>query len=46
MDIKYFFGTVINVLRKDGVIESGTGTLGEKDNARTKKTVGKEPISG
>ena len=26
MDIRCFFGTVISVLRTDGVVEGGTGT--------------------
>ena len=34
-DLKCFFGTVISVLKHDGVVEGGTGTLEknqEKDN--------------
>lgn len=37
MDAKCFFGTLISVLKHDGVVEGGTGTLG-KEKAR-KETV-------
>lgn len=36
MDVKCFFGTFIAVLKRDGVVEGGTGTLGHR------KTVNKE----
>lgn len=36
MDVKCFFGTIVSVLKRDGVVEGGTGKL-EKD---------KETISG
>ena len=39
MDIKCFFGTIISVLKRDGVVEGGTGSM-------QKKEVGKETISG
>jgi len=32
MDIKCFFGTIISVLRSDGVVEGGTGTLEKQKN--------------
>ena len=30
-DIKCFFGTFISILKSDGVVEGGTGTLGKKE---------------
>ena len=39
IDVKCFFGTIISVLKHDGVIEGGTGSM-------QKKEVGKETISG
>ncbi len=30
MDVKCFFGTIISVLKRDGVVEGGTGTLEQK----------------
>jgi len=36
-DVKCFFGTIVNVLRGDGVVEGGTGTM---------KSADKETISG
>ena len=34
MDVKCFFGTIVSVLRSDGVVEGGTGTIhkNEKNN--------------
>ena len=32
MDIKCFFGTIISVLKSDGVVEGGTGTLEKQKN--------------
>jgi hypothetical protein len=32
-DIKCFFGTFISVLKHDGVVEGGTGTLNEQKKA-------------
>lgn len=32
MDIKCFFGTFISVLKRDGVVEGGTGTLEHRDS--------------
>lgn len=31
MDVKCFFGTVISVLKRDGVVEGGTGTMGKDE---------------
>ena len=30
MDIRCFFGTILSVLKSDGVVEGGTGAMGEK----------------
>lgn len=32
MDVKCFFGTIISVLKRDGVVEGGTGTLEKQAN--------------
>ena len=44
LDVKCFFGTIISVLKKDGVVEGGIGTLVYKEVA--KEAVSKEIISG
>lgn len=31
MDIKCFFGTIVSVSKEDGVVEGGTGAMGEKE---------------
>lgn len=41
LDVKCFFMTIISVLKSDGVIEGGTGTLTYKDIAVTKNLGGK-----
>ena len=41
MDIKCFFGTIVSVLKSDGVIEGGTGVTARKEVASTKETVAK-----
>lgn len=33
MDVKCFFGTIISVLKSDGVVEGGTGSLEKQKNA-------------
>lgn len=30
MDVKCFFGTIVSVVKSDGVVEGGTGTIGKK----------------
>jgi len=40
MDWKCFWGTIISVLKHDGVVEGGTGTL-QKNEVREKEVVGK-----
>jgi O-antigen biosynthesis protein WbqP len=32
MDCKCFFGTIVSVLKKDGVVEGGTGAIEDKDS--------------
>lgn len=34
MDVKCFFGTIKSVLKKEGVVEGGTGTLTEKEESK------------
>ena len=41
MDIKCFFGTIVYVLKSDGVVEGGTGVAARKEVASTKGTVAK-----
>ena len=42
MDIKCFFGTIISVLKSDGVVEGGTGEMKKKaDKSESKETVKK-----
>ena len=35
-DVKCFFGTITSVLKRDGVVEGGTGTM-EKEKEEAKK---------
>ena len=34
MDVKCFFGTIVSVLKSDGVVEGGTGELKKKEDAQ------------
>ncbi|MBM7571373.1 lipopolysaccharide/colanic/teichoic acid biosynthesis glycosyltransferase [Aquibacillus albus] len=36
MDVKCFFGTIVSVVKSDGVVEGGTGRTTKKDVAATK----------
>ncbi|WP_096156433.1 sugar transferase [Bacillus sp. FJAT-45066] len=36
MDVKCFFGTIVSVIKSDGVVEGGTGTKAKKEVASTK----------
>jgi O-antigen biosynthesis protein WbqP len=38
MDTKCFIYTIISVLKSDGVLEGGTGTMGKKETATTQET--------
>lgn len=37
-DVKCFFGTISSVLKNDGVVEGGTGTLEQQKSAETQET--------
>ena len=39
MDVKCFFGTITSVLRSDGVVEGGTGTLKKEETEKQKEVV-------
>ncbi|GKU31637.1 sugar transferase [Clostridium folliculivorans] len=39
MDVKCFFGTIVSVLKSDGVVEGGTGTMQSKEISSTRETV-------
>ncbi|PLT31781.1 sugar transferase [Peribacillus deserti] len=41
MDIKCFFGTIVSVVKSDGVVEGGTGVAGKKEIASTKESISK-----
>ncbi|MDI9412037.1 MAG: sugar transferase, partial [Bacillota bacterium] len=38
MDVKCFFGTIVSVLKSDGVVEGGTGATARKEVVSTKET--------
>jgi O-antigen biosynthesis protein WbqP len=39
MDTRCFFGTIISVLKSDGVVEGGTGSIVKNEVAITKETI-------
>jgi O-antigen biosynthesis protein WbqP len=41
MDVKCFFGTIISVVKSDGVVEGGTGTIGKKKVTSSRETTSK-----
>lgn len=41
MDVKCFFGTIVSVVKSDGVVEGGTGTTGKKEIASSKESISK-----
>lgn len=41
MDVKCFFLTIVSVLKSDGVVEGGTGSIGKKEVASTKESISK-----
>lgn len=41
MDVKCFIGTIISVLKSDGVVEGGTGSLSKQEVASEKETINK-----
>ena len=34
MDVKCFFGTIVSVLKSDGVVEGGTGEMNRQENKK------------
>lgn len=45
MDLRCFFGTIVKVFKRDGVVEGGTGALGKKAVSKLEKTSAEETIS-
>ena len=41
MDLKCFFGTIISVLKSDGVVEGGTGEMKKKEENKKEKEISK-----
>ncbi|PAV31096.1 lipid carrier--UDP-N-acetylgalactosaminyltransferase [Virgibacillus profundi] len=41
MDTKCFFGTILSIVKSDGVLEGGTGTITKEETASSKETVTK-----
>ncbi|WP_202079448.1 sugar transferase [Caldalkalibacillus salinus] len=41
MDVKCFFGTIVSVVKSDGIVEGSTGATGQKDVTNTKESVTK-----
>ncbi|WP_085990882.1 sugar transferase [Oceanobacillus senegalensis] len=41
MDVRCFFGTIVSVVKSDGVVEGGSGTTEEKEVASTEESVSK-----
>ena len=39
MDVKCFFGTIVSVLKSDGVVEGGTGAMQKEETADEKEVV-------
>lgn len=39
MDVKCFIGTIISVVKRDGVVEGGTGAIGKEERASEKEKV-------
>jgi O-antigen biosynthesis protein WbqP len=42
MDVKCFLGTIVSVVKSDGVVEGGRGTLSYKEAAATREKVSKD----
>lgn len=38
-DIKCFLGTFVSVLKRDGVVEGGTGSKGQEESAKSKESI-------
>lgn len=41
LDVKCFFGTIVSVVKSDGVVEGGTGTTAKKEIASSKESISK-----
>ena len=41
MDVKCFFGTIVSVLKSDGVVEGGTGEMKKEAEEKQKEMVSK-----
>jgi O-antigen biosynthesis protein WbqP len=41
MDIKCFFGTIVSVLKSDGVVEGGTGEMKKQEEAKKEESASK-----
>ncbi len=41
MDVRCFFGTIVSVVKSDGVVEGGTGTTAKKEIASSKESISK-----
>ena len=39
MDVKCFFGTLVSIVKSDGVVEGGTGKLRHKETSTSKETI-------
>lgn len=39
MDVECFFRTIISVVKRDGIVEGGTGAISKKETASTKETI-------
>ena len=37
MDIKCFFGTILSVLKSDGIVEGGTGEINKSQDDKTEE---------
>ena len=38
MDVKCFFGTIVSVLKSDGVVEGGTGEMKKQEENKKKES--------
>jgi O-antigen biosynthesis protein WbqP len=41
MDVKCFFGTIVSVVKSDGIVEGGTGTTTKEEVASSKESISK-----
>ena len=45
MDVRCFFGTIVSVLKSDGVVEGGTGEMKKQEEQKEKETEQKETVT-